>query len=376
MYVQYTSPVGYTILRSGSKILLHRGWDVLFLGVRARGNADEIAPDQEHGLKVCTLAVPPLGWLLRLHYLRFVFWTALKMLAFRPRVVYGSEPFSAMPLWIAKILLRARIIYHEHDPPQVSGAEPASPVVMWLRNAAVRAADLCIVPGEVRAAAFKHQYAQANVRSVWNVVDADEILSRRTARQPNTDLVLWYHGAIVASQLPLALIEALQKVRRARLVFAGPSPVGQVQYLAEFLNAADAGGISDRVRYLGVIPDRNVMLGHMQNADVGLCLFRTPFRAPMVGASQKVFEYLAGGLALLTPSTQEWIDFVKPNNIGLTCDTACFSDLSKTLETILDDLRCLSSMHENAIRLVRNQWNYQLLFQPVVDWMEAPSARH
>jgi hypothetical protein len=292
-YVQYTSPLAYTILRTGARIARSRGWDVRFFGVGARGNANNFSLAADEVDSVENLSVPPHGIFLKLHYLRFVLWTTFKLFSFKPDVVYGSEPNAALPLWIARYLIRTRTIYHEHDPPSAEDEESRR-LQRALRRISVQIADICIVPGCLRAETFRRQFPTADVRSVWNGVDLAELT---TSEGSSVDglLILWYQGTIVESQLPLALINSLREIPELVLRFAGPSPEFQTDYLTQFLNAAEIAGVGNRVQYLGVVPDRAKLLQHARVAHVGLCLFSTPFRAPMVGASQKVFEYLASG---------------------------------------------------------------------------------
>lgn len=373
VYVQYTAPSAYTILRSGAKVLAKRDWSIWFFGVASRGNANEIVFDAVPHTEIRTLSKPPSGSLWRLHFALFTIWCVGYLLRLRPEVVYGSNIYSAPVLWFFRRVLRGRTIYHEHDPPEPS-VDDASVFKRRLRSMAVASARICIVPGEERAAEFKARYPTADVYSAWNTVDADDIEGVPEPVEPERPIVLWYHGAIVESQLPLALIGAVQRIPTIHLKFAGPSPVGQTGYLQRFLAAANASQINDRVTYLGVIPKRADLLQHMRAAHIGLCLFATPFRAPMVGASQKVFEYLSCGLALLAPNTTEWVDFVGTNGIGRVCDTAEFTDFEPVLTEMIADRDCLDTMRLRSVERVRDEWHYATSFQPIVEWMEgAPS---
>jgi glycosyltransferase involved in cell wall biosynthesis len=367
-YVQYTSPAAYTILRSGANVLLSRGWTVRFLGVSARGNADSIRFKEKSGLTTYVLPAPPYGLLLKLHYIFFSIWAFVKIAVFRPTVVYGSEPFSGVTLYLSKFFLNIPVIYHEHDPPETGGSY-RSGFVHFLRNIAVRVADLCIVPGEARASAFRNTYPSKQILSIWNGVDAEEVRNTKRTKE-NDDLVLWYQGAIVQTQLPLEILDAIVGVRNLRLIFAGPSPVGQTRYLTDFQARVRKLGLDQRVKYLGVVPDRHDLICHAKKADIGLCLFATPFRAPMVGASQKMFEYLASGLPLLTPDTKDWRQFVYTNDVGVTCDTENYSNLQEVLNRLVNDRNSIVRMRINCIQKVQNEWNYEKLFNPVVNWLE------
>jgi glycosyltransferase involved in cell wall biosynthesis len=67
----------------------------------------------------------------------------------------------------------------------------------------------------------------------------------------------------------------------------------------------------------------------------------------------------------------EWRDFVIANEIGVVCDTKDFSDLSAALKSFLSEGNRLTAMRNNGMSLIRYKWNYQRLFDPILQWMES-----
>src|SRR5262249_11543751 len=124
-----------------------------------------------------------------------------------------------------------------------------------------------------------------------------------------------------SGQLPITVIDALARLPDdVRLEFAGYETVSTRGYVDALLARAETLQIAHRIRYIGAVPLRAELLRAAAAADVGLCLFATKFRDPMVGASNKPFDYLACGLPLITNDTVEWNDFFASEGVALGCD--------------------------------------------------------
>src|SRR5262249_32549869 len=126
-------------------------------------------------------------------------------------------------------------------------------------------------------------------------------------------------------RLPLAVVEALRRLGgRACLRIAGfeaPGATGHVQQLLDFGGSKNSTGV---VGYAGQVPDRADLIAMAAPAHVGLalipCRSGAPNIRPLTGASNKAFDYMAAGLALLVSDQADWRGmFVKPG-YARACD--------------------------------------------------------
>ena len=183
----------------------------------------------------------------------------------------------------------------------------------------------------------------------------------------NGPLKLWYQGTINPSQIPLTIIDSIAQTIGVELAFVG---FGRDEYVKEILERSKSLGISDRVLFLGTPATRAELYDLSRNRHVGLVLFEIPFRDSMAGASQKPFEYMAAGMALLVPDVAEWNSFAIQRGYGLGCLPNNVSNLAQTLRTLHDNRQMVLEMGRRARGRILQEWNYECLFSPVVDLME------
>src|SRR5262249_6366708 len=148
--------------------------------------------------------------------------------------------------------------------------------------------------------------ASGNVICVWNCPARVDI---GPARPPisGDSITLFYHGSIVPSQLPPTVLHALARLPdRVRLRVVGYETSGHTAYVSELQLLAEELGVGTRLECLGVVPLRAALLELCRGCDIGLTLFTKETVQPMAGASNKPFDYLASGLALLVSATPGW----------------------------------------------------------------------
>src|SRR5256714_4453315 len=337
LYVQYTNPAGYPPLEHSSRILAERGWQVLFLGTGAHGaDALEFPPHPNITVRRWTFQQPGL-W-QKLHFLAFNDWVLMTALRWKPKWIYASDLF-ACPVALLLKRIGFCVLYHEHDSPKGANTETLKTEILksetlklsifekfllWSRKKLARCADLCVLPNERRIDVFKQQTATSRpVICVWNCPSRDE-----AGVQPEKsadDLILFYHGSIVPDRLPVSVIYALADLPSSvRLRIAGYETVGHSGYVRELEEFADSRELGSRFEYLGSL-SREALLPETRKAHVGLAVM--PIKAmdlnlqAMTGASNKPFEYMACGLALLVSDLPDWSEmFVDFPGFARACD--------------------------------------------------------
>ncbi|MGH7136274.1 MAG: glycosyltransferase family protein, partial [Pirellulales bacterium] len=119
----------------------------------------------------------------------------------------------------------------------------------------------------------------------------------------------------------------------------------------------------------GKLPARRDFFRLASTCDVGLCLIPTDSgdvnRRFAFGASNKCFDYLACGLAVVVPNQDEWTSQVVAPGYGIACETY----QTETLRSMLKELRSkpaeLRRMGELGRQRILNDWNYETQFEPV-----------
>lgn len=373
LYVQYTNPSAYPPIEHSSLMLADRGWEVLLLGVEASGSAKDLRLPSHPSIAVKLMPASKSGWRGALHYGNFLAWCVSHLLSWRPTVVYCSDARS-YPLGMWASLQNCTTILHEHDPIPVSSEGVGNQLLLFARREFARRASFIIIPQHERARIF---LAQTNaedqrIHVVYNCPSLRELQAQNAQRyEKDTSLVLWYHGAIGKGQLPLSLIDALARVPGdVRLEIAGYETVSTNGYLDVLLTRARDCGVLSRIVFHGAIPNRSDLLRTASRADVGLALFANQFRDPMVGASNKPFDYLACGLSLLTNRTPEWESFYGSKGVSIGCNPDDPDDIANGIRALRDDPTRRRLMAERGLKLVRTEWHYEMQFASVISALE------
>jgi glycosyltransferase involved in cell wall biosynthesis len=370
LYLQYTNPAAYPPLEHSSAILADAGWDVVFVGTGAFG-ASALLFEPRRNVKVVTHSFVAPGWRQKAAYLVFVLSVVRLVLEWRPRWVYASDVLSAPIALLLSFWPGIRIVYHEHDAPDMTGGGWSRMFSHWTRRHVARRAVGCVVPNDARAGLFEKETGVARVSCVWNCPSVSEVSPARESAWTGDDLWLLYHGSIVPSRLPEAVVHALALLpERVKLRVVGYETVGHAGYLNRLLTIARSLKVDGRVHSVGPVPTRRELLRWCSRSDVGLAFMPRETEdineRHMVGASNKPFDYLSQGLPLLVNSIDVWVrEFVDPG-FGLACDPSDASSIAGTVARFLADPRLMRSMGERGRQRIRATWNYETVFAPVL----------
>ncbi len=374
MYVQYTNPAAYPPLIHSSRILASRGWQVLFLGTGSDGSAALRFADSD-SIRIAQLPFSPPGWRQKLHYLYFHLWCLMRVIAFRPSWIYCSDLFACSFGWLMS-LIGARVVYHEHDSPS---AEPGGfERLLFGARASLARRAVCMIPNKRRGERLRADSGAASLPAlVWNCPRVQETSSAREPLDSGV-LRLLYHGSVVPERVPLEILDALARVPgRISLTIVGYETNGSKGYLNRLRQRAAELRISDRLQILGAL-SRDELMQTCRNFDAGLAFMPLASNdrnlGMMEGASNKPFDYLACGLALVVSRIPEWeAMFVEPG-YAYACDPASAADLAQAFTRLIQDPERTRAMGEAGRRRILSEWNYEHQFQPVLELLEGRAS--
>jgi glycosyltransferase involved in cell wall biosynthesis len=367
LFVQATNPGAYPPLIHASILMADAGWEVTFLSAPIAGGGLVMPPHPR--VSVRAIRARPSHVMSSVDYSIYTATAAGLALRLRPNVIYASDPLGAGPGLLAARLAGARLIYHEHDSPQPGMLHA---VLARSRAAAARAARLVVFPNEDRAhiAQSELRFSNNRLHIVWNVPRRVELASSVASAEP--PLIVYYHGSITPERLPEAVALAVRRLAgRARLRIAGyeaPSAWGYVKYLVG--SAADTS-----VEYIGVVPLRSDLLAETARAHVGLAFM--PCHSSdlnmrfMVGASNKPFDYMAQGLALLVSDLPDWKTMFVDPGFGLACTPTDVDSLLVALGWFIDHPEARKAMGARARNKIEAEWNYDTQFRAILESLES-----
>lgn len=379
LFIQYTNPAAYPPLEHSSRILADTGWQALFLGTGSLG-ADSLCFKPHERIEVRQMSFRPAGWRQKVHYVRFVLWTLRWTLRWKPDWIYASDLLACPLAWLLSFLPRVRVIYHEHDSPPATNVGLFQRLCLITRRRLAKRVRMCVLPNEKRAERFAvevNSHSRKGHKStfvVWNCPSLEEVSASRSMHNGNGLWVL-YHGSIVPSRLPVATVEALTLLPdNVKLCVIGYETIGHKGYVGILQEKAKQLGISQRIEFPGPMP-RNKLLAQCRQFDVGLALMPKVSEdinmQAMVGASNKPFDYLSSGLALLVSDLPDWRTIYVETGYGLTCDPEDPESIATALRWFLDHPVEMRAMGERGRQKIATEWNYEMEFFPILEQMSS-----
>jgi len=370
LYVQFGDPAAYPPIEHSSGILADRGWEVLLLSTDAF-TVDRIKLSEHPNFEIKKLSLANSGGRLNVHYIYFALWCIYLTLRWRPAWIYASDPFSTPAVWLVRCLKAVRLVYHEHDSPNVDAAGSwFARAVSACRKRIAKTAELCIIPQQERLKVFVNSTGrQKPTLCVWNCPRLEEIpaFNDRQNQEQSDRLALYYHGSINGERLPRELILAAIRFKGAvRLRIGGYEVPGSVGHIDALKTLAAEGGAPGIVEYLGVTPLREDLLRDAVTADIGLSLMPIGSKdinlQHMAGASNKAFDCMACGLPLLVSDIPEWVStFVEPG-FGRACDPANIDSIELQLRCYLENPEMRRKMARRCVDKIEQSWNYEAMF--------------
>jgi len=154
-----------------------------------------------------------------------------------------------------------------------------------------------------------------------------------------------------------------------RLRVIGYETVGHRGYVRQLKEMACQLGLGERVKFLGAIPTRGELLAWCRRCDVGLAFMPKHSNdlneQAMTGASNKPFDYLACGLALLVSDLPDWRAMYVEAGYGLACNPDDPESIAMALRWFLDYPHKMRKMGEEGRKQIAAEWNYETQFAPV-----------
>lgn len=360
-------------------MLADDGWRILFLGTECRGSAGNLRLYQKKGVTVRQMPLYQKRLPGKLHYMFFCFWAFLSAILWRPKWIYVSDPLSCPIALFLSYATGVKILYHEHDSPNsdVNSKIHISnfmKFILWTRKIVARRARACILPNEERMKLFIRETGRrGNVFCVWNCPRLEEIGQLKKPRE-SKEVILYFHGNIHIGHLPLAILEAIATLpANLRLRIVGYESAGSGEHREVLEKKARSLGIAEKIEFIDAMP-RHEILRYCLSSDIGLCFISKESKdindKYKVGASNKAFDYLSCGLALLVSDLPDWKKIYAEPGYGLACDPNDTGSIASAIRWFLEHPDDMRRMGESGRQRILKEWNYESQFKRVQELFE------
>ncbi len=267
------------------------------------------------------------------------FWQTLSC---KEQIFYASSPqiFSAATTRISALIRRKPFVFEVRDlwPESLEAVDPELKnqlmykVVGSLANWLYRSSALVVIFAEGSRSAVRARGAKPENIAVLDGLDLSAYPTPFHSRSSNEPFKFVYIGSLGAAQGLGAVIKAteiLQQTARDPFVveFVGDGPE------ADALNRR-----LDNVIFTGPVPKHNIP-EVLQNADAGLLILLPAEIFTFAASPQKLFEYMAAGLPVVSNVQGEMAALLASANAGVSSDGASVEALAAAMKSLLENPR-------------------------------------
>ena len=244
----------------------------------------------------------------------------------RPDVVHAHDLPMLAPAWLAARTGRAALVYDTHE--YAAGLPYHTPLARrlagLLQRVLVPRCAAVIAVSEEAAEKLQRDHRLAIPPVVVRNVPTRSWEGAPGSRAPVTDLraqlglgaepLVLHQGAAAPRRGCVQLVEAVAGLNGVHVLFLGDA---EPDTGAAVRRAAGAHGVSGRVHLRSSVP-LEVLLGHTEQADVGVCLSDPAWLNHRLTLSNKLFEYIAAGLPVVATRGTATGTLVERLGVGLT----------------------------------------------------------
>jgi glycosyltransferase involved in cell wall biosynthesis len=172
--------------------------------------------------------------------------------------------------------------------------------------------------------------------------------------------------------VPLSVIDAIALAGdRVSLIVVGYETVGSRGYWDQLKQRAISLGVGDRVQYLGP-KSRYDMMQVCRQSDLGLAFMPNSTTninlEAIIGASNKPFDYLACGLALLVSDLPTWREMFVRSGYAKCCNPDDAESIARAIRWFLDNPGQRREMGIAGRQRIETEWNYETQFLSVLEY--------
>jgi glycosyltransferase involved in cell wall biosynthesis len=220
--------------------------------------------------------------------------------------------------------------------------------------------DYITASSEDIADALVNKYGIRPPEVILNVFPFERVMNRCAERRDivgNGVSLYWYSQVIGPGRGLEEAIKALEILRRpVQLNLRGTPMNGFADNLRDL---AESAGLQDRILFHPPAPADDLICLAAEH-DIGLCIEPGKDLNNLLASSNKLFSYMAAGLAIVatdTPGQQRIMDRVP--DVGIVCRRADPASLAYALESLISDPIRLTSAKRASWRAAKHCFNWE-----------------
>jgi glycosyltransferase involved in cell wall biosynthesis len=222
--------------------------------------------------------------------------------------------------------------------------------------------DLRLTVCDSLGAWLSEKYGVGPCVTVRNIPRLQPLAPRERPRGGRVRLL--YHGIYMPDRGLENLIEAMRYLPEAELIMRGFASSNDFE--SRLKAHAAAKGVADRVAFVPPVPVTE-LVERAREADIGLAPFTPACLNTYYCLPNKLFEYLAAGLAIGAADLPELRRLVQQHAVGVLFDPSSPRAMADGLRGLIADPRALAEAQRNARRAAETQLNWDVEKKRLLD---------
>jgi len=292
---------------------------------------------------------------LRLYIVRFFNWFLFNLgtfiigLMIKPDIIYANDLDTLTVGYLTGKILKKRIIFDSHELWLYGYRYQRSSAFhrrLWriIQKKLIGKVDAIITTTDMRASILSEQYNLPEINVVRNCPHYKEF--------DDDAIILLYQGLIHKRRGIFTIVDAIEAVNNVALIFMGMGE--DMDNLYDYINKKK---LEDRIFIKDAVPPQE-LLKYTSSADIGLQLLQNTDINHYSTISNKIFEYIMAGLAIIASDFPEIRKIISGDELGFVVDPDNPNEIRSAIVKLVNNREDLEKCKKNA-RKYRHKYTWE-----------------
>ena len=310
-------------------------------------------------------------------YIEFLFQTIRKLI-WHPFDIYHAHDLETLPIgFIISRIKHKPLVYDSHELyiDSVKTHKIARPFWYLIEKFLAPKTSVNIMETKSRGEVFAKRYRvnRPNVLMNCQYLNINKNKSnvlRKLLPIPIENKILIYQGKVEQNRGVDILIDALKHLKKVTLVIIGPG-----NYINTLRQNVKLSGQQNHAFVLDPVPWEQ-LAEFTASADIGVFPLQNVCLNYYLALSNKLFEYLSAGLPVVFSNFPEIRKIIIDNNVGTVVNEKDPVEIAESIDYILNNPKVYKEMSNNAIRIVKEKYNWEIEGQKLLNIYDKISSIH
>lgn len=301
-----------------------------------------------------------------LFYLKFIFLLIKDLLKNKADIYFAEDVFTLPFVYFMAKKNKAKLYYNSREfYAFLGGLRNKSfhqKVISSIEKSFIHNPDLVLTTGEMDSEFLQEFYGINNTLVIRNLPvykEPDKIVDLREKLNLNNEVKIFlYQGVILEGRGIELFIRNLKKIENAVFVIIGDGP-----FRSTFEKIAEEENLTDRVFFLGKVPHEE-LINYSAGADFGLVLIENISKSYYYALPNKLFEYIAAGLPVISSNLPQMRKVVENYKVGEIIDIEEKKDFNEKISNLVKDRDKFEHYKQNCMTAAK-ELNWQKEFESI-----------